>query len=510
MFLNPMKLIDNFLNTITMYRLVLLGLIFILAGALLFCFMGILPYRPLDLLFSTLFLVAVSFLANDLFSKTFNAPVNVESVYISALILALIITPLRYSSDLPLLFWAAVLSMASKYILAVDNKHLFNPVAFAVGLTAITIGKSASWWVGSLAMLPFVAVIGFLVIRKLKKFELINSFFVVTLTVIVAAGLLNGVSPVISISKTLFYSPLLFFAFIMLTEPLTTPPTKKLQLIYGALVGLLFAPPFHLGNFYTTPEVALLIGNLFSYAVSPKAKLMLRFKEKISLSPDIYDFVFTPNRKFNYLPGQYLEWTLGHPSPDSRGNRRYFTLSSSPTEADLRIGVKFYSPASSFKNSLLALPPESRIMAGQLAGEFILPADPDAKLAFIAGGIGITPFRSMLKYLIDTKQKRDVVLFYSARSAPEFVYRDIFREAHEAMGLKVVYLLTDSKNIDPNWAGRVGYLDEPTIRAEAPDYLERLFYLSGPHALVTSFERLLGQLDVPKAQIKTDYFPGFA
>ncbi len=66
----------------------------------------------------------------------------------------------------------------------------------------------------------------------------------------------------------------------MLTEPLTMPSTNNLRNIYGALVGVLFAPAFHLGSFYSTPEIALVIGNLFSYLVSPKRRLILSLKDR--------------------------------------------------------------------------------------------------------------------------------------------------------------------------------------------------------------------------------------
>ena len=66
----------------------------------------------------------------------------------------------------------------------------------------------------------------------------------------------------------------------MLTEPMTTPPTKRLRIIYGALVGFFNAPFISIANFYFTPEIALISGNLFSYIVSPKKKLILKLKEK--------------------------------------------------------------------------------------------------------------------------------------------------------------------------------------------------------------------------------------
>ena len=89
------------------------------------------------------FLVAVSWLTNIICLWAFRVPANIESVYISALILALILTPLSGYNDLWLIGWAAVLAMACKYVIAIRKKHIFDPVAFAVALTALTINEHA-------------------------------------------------------------------------------------------------------------------------------------------------------------------------------------------------------------------------------------------------------------------------------------------------------------------------------------------------------------------------------
>lgn len=399
--------------------------------------------------------------------------------------------------------------MASKYLLNIARKHLFNPVAIAVVITAHVINQSASWWIGTLYLLPFVLIGGFLIVRKIRRTDLVVSFIATALISIAVFGLLHGQSLTALSRIALFDSPLFFFAFVMLTEPLTTPPTRLLQIVYGALVGFLFAPQVHIASLYTTPEIALVMGNLFSYAVSPKAKLLLSLKEKIVLAPDAYDFIFTKPPALTYHPGQYMEWTLEHPRVDDRGNRRYFTLASSPTEDTIRIGVKFYPQSSSYKKSLLSLNTQNRLVAAQLAGDFVLPDDPAQKLVFIAGGIGITPFRSMIKYLVDTKQHRDIVLFYANKEISEIVYTDIL-EAGKDIGLRSLFVLTDKSKIPTGWSGIVGHLDESVITREVPDFRQRYFYLSGPHAMVTAYIETLSRLGVASSQIKTDFFPGFA
>ncbi len=485
------KLIDDFLNRITMYRLILYVMISLLAIAATLGFFHLLPFDPLAIIFSSLFLYFFSGFVNDLFAKTYKTPVNIESGYITALILALIITPAKSINDFIFLAVAATLAMASKYILVINHKHVFNPAAIAVAITAFGLNQSASWWVGNINLLPFVIIGGWFVVRKIQREDMVFSFLLTAVMVIVISAFFKGNSIVNTLNEVLLHSPLFFFGFIMLTEPATTPPTRTWQVIYGVLVGL--------GSIYSTPELALITGNIFSYLVSPKEKLLLTLKEKIKIASDTYDFIFPLKNKLSFVPGQYMEWTLAHEKADGRGNRRYFTLASSPTEDNIRIGVKFYEPSSSFKKALITMNDKKTVVAGARAGDFTLPADASKKLVFMAGGIGITPFRSMLKYLIDKNEKRDIVVFYSNKNETEIAYRDILDEAEKKLGVKTVYVLTE----------KTGRINENMIRQEVPDYKERCFYLSGPHAMVTGFETLLKNMGVPSNQIKTDFFPGY-
>lgn len=501
--------IDNFLNKITIYRLTLFFLGFLCLWAVILSFLGQLPFLGPNFLFSIFFLVIFSWLINTLFAKMWHTTTNLESVYITSLILALIVTPIRSLTDLPFYFCLSISAQASKYLLNIKRKHLFNPAAFAVVFSYLLFQRSASWWVGTEAMLPFVFLGGILLVRKLKREDLVLSFLAAVLLLILIFNLGRNSYGLAILARIILQSPLLFLAFIMLTEPQTSPPKKIARIFSGLLVGFFFVPYFHLGSFYPSPEMALLAGNIFSYLTSPKEKLILKLKEKRQLAPDIYDFVFSSEQKLNYLPGQYLEWTLDYQNPDSRGNRRYFTIASSPTEEDLRIGVKFNPQSSSFKKALLAMEKGSKITASQLAGDFTLPNDPKKKLVFIAGGIGITPFRSMIKYLLDTKQKKDIILFYSSKTAEEIVYQEIFQKAQDQLDLKVIYTLTEMENIPVGWKGKAGKIDGQMIKDNVLDFKDRLFYLSGPPLMVKAFEQILQEIGVTKKQIITDYFPGY-
>lgn len=503
-----MKLIDRWLDRITMYRLVLYYLIVLVVVAIALAALGYLHYDFRGIAFSAAFLVIICAVANAVFARVYDAPTNVESSYITALILALIITPLQTYHDIPFLVAAGGLAIASKYILAIRRKHIFNPAAIAVALLAIGTGQAASWWVGNSYLWPVVLVGGLLIMHKIRRTKMVLTFFASATAATALFAFTRHVSVPITLEKLVLHSSLLFLAFIMLTEPLTSPATTEGQLWYASLVGLLFPPQVHFGTVYSTPELTLVAGNIFSYIISPKAKLLPKLAEKLKLTPDTTDFVFALDRPLKYQPGQYMEWTLPHATSDSRGNRRYFTLASSPTEPTLRLGVKFYPSGSSYKRTMLAMSKQTSIAAGQLGGGFTLPADPNRKLVFIAGGIGVTPYRSMIKYLIDTNERRDITLLYSERVEEELVYRDVFTEAKKRLGIKTFYTLTDKA--PANWSGLKGMLTAAAIKTTVPDYHQRLFYISGPHTMVKAMEATLKELGVAGRNIKTDFFPGYA
>lgn len=500
--------IDFIVDRITMYRLVLYVLIGLLGIAVILAYFKVLAFSPISLIVTTGLLVAMCWATNTILARVFNVAANVESSYITALILALIIDPASTPAALQFPGWAAILAISSKYIFARNNKHIFNPAAIAVVLTSLVLGESASWWVGTASMLPAVLLGGVLVVRKLRQADMVWSFCAAAIAGVSLVSIVLGESVLDALKQLLLQSPLLFFAVIMLTEPLTAPPISKMRQLYGLLVGILFVPQVHVASIYSTPELALVAGNVFSYIVSPKQRFVLRLSKKNRLASGIIDFVFKPAQKLSFVPGQYMEFTLAHSSPDSRGNRRYFTLASSPTEQAVHLGIRFSEHGSSYKNALQRMESGERIIAAQLAGDFTLPRDPARKLVFIAGGIGITPFRSMVKYLLDTRQRRDIVLFYVNRRADEIVYTDVFSSAQAKIGLKAYYILTDLAAIPRNWPGLVGRISEKMVLETIPDFDERMYYISGPPDMVRAAEQVLKQMGVQRHLIKKDFFPG--
>ncbi len=465
-----MALLDSLLNRLTMYRLMLYYLIVLVVASLFFS-----GFNPLAILAQSIILLLTCYLTNLLFSKIFKVPTNFESFAITALILTLIVGPFarRSLGEVGLLTIIAVLAMASKYLLVLNKRHIFNPAALAVTITAIFLGQGASWWIGNQTMLPFLILGGLIILRKIRRFSLVLVFLFV--------------ATVLSRSFANLFSPsLIFFASVMLIEPFTSPVFFKFQIVYAAAVATFFVI---LSSFVPYPlELSLLIGNLFCYLVSPTSRFKLELKHKLQLAPDIFAFYFLPEKEIKFLPGQYLEWTLSHPHSDSRGTRRFFTIASSPSEPEIMLVSKFAEMGSSFKKSLQSLPAGRQVFANGPAGEFTLT---DKSLVFIAGGIGITPFRSMVKYLLDTNKSQDIILLYSAKTEADFVFKDLFSQAK----IKTVYT--------------TNRVDEELIKKEVPDFKTRTFYVSGPEPMVQATEKILRTIGISRSHIHRDYFPGY-
>jgi len=505
-----LNFIDELLDRVTMYRLLLYYLIALLLVAVGLSATGVLHYSAFTIVGYSIYLVIVCWIVNQIFARFLKIPINTDSTIITALILALIVSPSFNQDNFAFITAAAGLAIASKYLITYRKKHIFNPAAIAVALTAIGPEQSATWWVGNSAMMPFVIIGGILLVRRIRRGAMVTSFVLAALAGITLSAVISHAGALASLHHAVFSSALWFLAFVMLTEPLTSPTTKKQQIWYGILTGLLFPPQVHIGNIYSTPERALIVGNVFAFFANPKVKLFPALVRKIKITQDSLDFVFAPDRKFAYQPGQYMEFTLPHDQIDSRGQRRYFTLASSPTEDTIRIGVKFYRDGSSFKEAMLDMDRNTPISANSLGGDFVLPDDRSHKVVLIAGGIGVTPYRSMIKYLVDKNQQRPITLLYAANTAADIAYTDVFEEARTRLGIKSVYVLSKSGTHLPDNRFRAGYVTADLVKAEVPDYHECLFYISGPHAMVVNVEKGLRELGVPQHNIKTDFFSGYA
>lgn len=229
--------------------------------------------------------------------------------------------------------------------------------------------------------------------------------------------------------------------------------------------------------------------------------MQVTFDHKVQIAPDIWTFYFRGPAKHDYIAGQYTELTLPHENPDDRGTRRWFTLSSSPSEDLLCITTRHQQPASTFKNTLWQLEPESEIHLADPMGDFVLPKDSSIPLLFVVGGIGVTPVHSILKWLADNSEKRRIDIIYAAEDEQHLIFRDLIDQQSDTVDY---YLSSPSEG----WQGHAGRITAQTILDKHTDP-HQLVFISGPEPMVESLTNGLLTADVPERQLVRDYFPGY-
>jgi ferredoxin-NADP reductase len=220
--------------------------------------------------------------------------------------------------------------------------------------------------------------------------------------------------------------------------------------------------------------------------------MIITFLESVPIADNIRTFRFKPKGHVAYTAGQYIELTVPHENPDERGIKHWFTLSSSPSEDHLAITTKFAEPSSTFKNTLLNLKPGAELEMAAPEGDFVLPDDPKLELIFVAGGIGVTPYRSMVKYLADKGEKRKIKLVYGVASQDELAFEELFTD----YGVELVPFVGQRLTAD-------------IIMQQIGKNDGKLVFVSGPEPMVEALHDSLITAGLPADSLKSDYFPNY-
>jgi len=497
--------LDRVLGRITMYLLVIVVLAVIGVVALALSIAGLIAVEPLALLASAVVLLATSWIANQVLGVLFRTRPLTESGVITALLLLFVLQPAMDAAGLLLLALAAAIAALSKYLLAWRGRHLVNPAAFAALVVGVTGLAFASWWVATPPLLPVVALGALLILWRTRRLGTGLVYIAVAGGVLLARFLLFGSDVPTALAFTFLSSPVVFAAGFMLSEPLTMPPRAWQRILYAVVTGLLTSVPFAFGPVRNSTELALVVGGVLTFLLGQRRAVALELVSRRQLTPTAWEFRFRPAAPVRFAPGQYLELTLPHRRADRGGIRRVFSIASAPDDAEVAVGVRVRDDASSFKRALVALEPGARLRATGVWGDFTLPRNPDARLAFVAAGIGVTPFVSHLRALAAAGRAGDAVLLYAVRSASDLAYRDELA----ATGCRVAVLSPDDPGELPagwTWLG-AGALDADAVLRAIPDAAARHVYLSGAPRDVARLRRALRTAGARR--IRTDVFLGY-
>lgn len=231
------------------------------------------------------------------------------------------------------------------------------------------------------------------------------------------------------------------------------------------------------------------------------AEIKTRIREIIRRNYNVKSFrmeIGTPDFK----AGQFLSVALNN-DPELK---RYLSISSSPTEECYLEFTKKLTQ-SDFSRALDNLEAGDQVIIQYPFGKFVLD-ESAAKVAFLSGGIGITPIRSICKYAVDRNSGVDIALIYSNRSARDIIFKDDLDAMQKSYPLlRVAHVLNES---EPGFKCAVGLINGNLIKNEIPDYLQRKFYLCGPPQMVEAMRKLLaGELGVSGEKIIMENFQGY-
>lgn len=492
------------------YHLMIIVLGVISVAAFVYSFAGLLYYTPLQLAASLLVFVAFSVLASTLMAMLFSTRAHTQSAIITGLLLFFLFWPSSDPAELSTFALVAVVAGVSKFLLAFRGRHLFNPAAVAaliIGLTGLT---STVWWVASPLLLPFVAAGAVLVLQRSRKLLLGAAFVLLSVALVVVQLLAFGTDPASALATALTSYPIVFLAGFMLSEPITLPPRRWQQLTEAVIVAVAFSVPFNLGVLYSTPELALVIGNLFAFLVARPRGAALTFTSRRQLTPTSVEYEFSTPSGLGAKAGQYLELHVPHTKADRRGSRRFFTISSPAETARVgqgpqRVSIALRNPeySSTFKRELAKLEVGDRVRAVWVGGDFTLPADTGRPVLLVAGGIGVTPFISQLTTDRAADVRRDAVLVYQVSSPQDIPFRELL----ESLDLPVI-LVSPVPPVDLafGWS-TVSSLESLNAVSLLRDAAGRAAYISGAPAFVRRARGIVRERGIRR--IRTDHFSGY-
>jgi ferredoxin-NADP reductase len=221
---------------------------------------------------------------------------------------------------------------------------------------------------------------------------------------------------------------------------------------------------------------------------------------------------------FEYTAGQYAYFNLDDVVGDDKGPTRHFTISSSPAENFIMLSTKIRD--SPYKQRLSNLEGGDKVNVSGAEGEFVLPEDYSKPVIFLSGGIGVTPFRSMINYAADKQLPLKIIMFDSNTNQQKILFKKEFDErASLNENIKIIYTLSDDSSNGSNdssteeeWKGEKGRINKEMILkyVDTNTLNDAIFYICGPPDMLKSMQSLLeNELVIPKERIKVEEFTGY-
>ena len=220
-------------------------------------------------------------------------------------------------------------------------------------------------------------------------------------------------------------------------------------------------------------------------------------------------FHFEKPTQFAFTPGQFVDLTLPEPSEtDAAGNTRAFSIASAPQESTLMVATRLRDTA--FKRELQRMPLDSTVRMEGPFGKLVLHADQTRPAVFLAGGIGITPFRSMVVEAAMQRSPHPMVLFYSNRRPEDAPFLDELQALQDKNPhYRFVGTMTEPAKSSRSWQGETGFLNAALLSRHLVNVEKPIYYVVGPPGMVGALRTMLHEAGIDDSAIRTEKFAGY-
>lgn len=241
----------------------------------------------------------------------------------------------------------------------------------------------------------------------------------------------------------------------------------------------------------------------------PKIGFTTKLVRREEVAEGTMAFHFEKPSGYAFIAGQFADVTLTDPpETDKEGNKRTFSISSSPFESELVFTTRMRDTA--FKRSLKKVPLATEVKIGTAAGSFLLHKDHAKPAVFLAGGIGVTPFLSMARQADKDKVPQKLYLFYSNRRPEDAAFLEVLQALDSKNAdFRLICTMTDMSKSKKEWKGETVLIDNELLSKHLSSLQGPIYYIAGPPAMVTAMRLTLVRAGVTESDIRAEEFDGY-
>ncbi|HWG48082.1 MAG TPA: FAD-dependent oxidoreductase [Candidatus Acidoferrales bacterium] len=236
---------------------------------------------------------------------------------------------------------------------------------------------------------------------------------------------------------------------------------------------------------------------------------IVEFRNKSEVAEGTLAFSLQKPADFNFKAGQTADLTLvDPPETDSEGNTRTFSIASAPWESELMFATRLRDTA--FKRNLRNMKPGTKMKLDGPMGSFNLHKNASKPAVFLAGGIGITPFHSIVKEAARQKDPHQIYLFYSNRRPEDTAFfKELEALPQQNPNFHLISTMVEMDKSKQSWSGERGFIDAAMLKRHLPGLAGPIYYAAGPPAMVAAMKEMLVKAGVDEDDVRSEDFPGY-